>query len=498
MRNKKVIIIGAGIAGLAAAMKLSTSGINVEVYEQHEKPGGKIRYFDSKVGPIDAGPTVLTMYYVFADLFHSCGYKIDEKLKFIKEEIIARHWWRDGSSLDLYSCFEKNLEEIKHFAGNKSALEFEKFDKFSKDLFGLFKDPIIMNSKPDIFAVLVNGFKNIKLLKDLLIKNKKLYGYLNENFSDHRLKQLFSRYSTYVGGSPFNSPSILSLIWHVECQGVWRIAGGMYDLVKQIETISKRSDASFFYKNKVKKILMKNNKINGIELKNNKVIDCDTVIFNGDPKALFDGLLGDEIQNAVSNNNINKRSLSAYVWSFAAKTQGLDLLHHNVLFNKNYKSEFDDIKRGEIPKDPTLYICAQGSINNPRPKEKSLGRFEIIINGSPTYNHKKYNKQKEYTKCKEITFSILDSMGLKMDLKPTEEMLTTPKEFEQLFPGSQGSLYGRTPHGISSTFMRPRNKSKIKGLLLAGGGTHPGAGIPMACLSGKHAAEMILKDLSLT
>ena len=88
--------------------------------------------------------------------------------------------------------------------------------------------------------------------------------------------------------------------------------------------------------------------------------------------------------------------------------------------------------------------------------------------------------------------------GLKNGFKTTEEMLTTPKEFDQLFPGSQGSLYGRTPHGISSTFMRPRNKSKIKGLLLAGGGTHPGAGIPMACLSGKHAAEMILKDLNLT
>ena len=88
----------------------------------------------------------------------------------------------------------------------------------------------------------------------------------------------------------------LKTFWHVECQGVWRIAGGMYDLVKQIETISKRSDASFFYKNKVKKILMKNNKINGIELKNNKVIDCDTIIFNGDPKALFDGLLGSDMK----------------------------------------------------------------------------------------------------------------------------------------------------------------------------------------------------------
>ena len=88
-------------------------------------------------------------------------------------------------------------------------------------------------------------------------------------------------------------------------------------------------------------------------------------------------------------------------------------------------------------------------------------------------------------------------MGLKIDLKPSEEMLTTPKEFDLMFPGSQGSLYGRTPHGITSTFMRPRNRNKIKGLLLVGGGTHPGAGIPMACLSGRHAAEMILKDLSL-
>ena len=108
LRNKKVIIIGAGIAGLTAAMKLSTSGVSVEVYEQHEKPGGKIRYFKSKAGPIDAGPTVLTMHKVFEDLFNSCGHNINENLDFIKEEIIARHWWRDRSTLDLYSSFEKN------------------------------------------------------------------------------------------------------------------------------------------------------------------------------------------------------------------------------------------------------------------------------------------------------------------------------------------------------------------------------------------------------
>ena len=497
LRNKKVIIIGAGIAGLTAAMKLSTSGVSVEVYEQHEKPGGKIRYFKSKAGPIDAGPTVLTMHKVFEDLFNSCGHNINENLDFIKEEIIARHWWRDGSTLDLYSCFEKNFEEIKKFAGHKSALEFEKFNKFSESLFDFFKDPIIMSPKPKIFPLFLNSFVYWKLLKELLIRNKNLYNYLSENFSDYRLKQLFSRYSTYVGGSPFMSPSILSLIWNVECRGVWRVKGGMYNLAKEIETIAKKSDAQFFYKSKVKKILVKNNKITGIELDNSRVIHSNTVIFNGDPKALLDGLVGNDVKRAVSTKNVQKRSLSAYVWSFSAKTKGLKLRHHNVLFNKNYKNEFEDIKKGEIPKDPTLYICAQGNNNDPYPKENVLGRFEIIINGSPVSLNKTYNKQKEYAKCKEITFSILESMGLKIDLKPSEEMLTTPKEFDLMFPGSQGSLYGRTPHGITSTFMRPMNRNKIQGLLLVGGGTHPGAGVPMACLSGRHAAEMILKDLSL-
>ncbi|MFL2801156.1 MAG: phytoene desaturase family protein [Paracoccaceae bacterium] len=148
MQNRKVIIIGAGIAGLSAAMRLSSSGLKVEVYEQHEKPGGKIRAFKSKVGLIDAGPTVLTMYNIFEDLFNSCGYKINKKLELVKEEIIARHWWRDGSSLDLFSSFEQNFEAIKKFSGTKSALEFENFNKFSENLFDFFKEPIIMSSTP--------------------------------------------------------------------------------------------------------------------------------------------------------------------------------------------------------------------------------------------------------------------------------------------------------------------------------------------------------------
>ena len=143
--------------------------------------------------------------------------------------------------------------------------------------------------------------------------------------------------------------------------GVWRIAGGMYDLAKEIESISKNLTHNFF-KNKVKKILMKNNKINGIELNDNKVIHSNTVIFNGDPKLLLRWTCRKRCDKRPYLITIFKRSLSAYVWSFAAKTKGLKLRHHNVLFNKNYKNEFEDIKKGEIPKDPTLYVAHKETI----------------------------------------------------------------------------------------------------------------------------------------
>ena len=112
-------------------------------------------------------------------------------------------------------------------------------------------------------------------------------------------------------------------------------------------------------------------------------------------------------------------------------------------------------------------------------------------------NTKSINKNEDFQKCRDVTFPILESMGLKLDLDPTPNMLTTPTEFDTLFPGSAGSLYGRSPHGINSTFKRPLAQNSIKGLWMAGGGIHPGPGVPMALSSGKHAAEMMLKDLSL-
>ena len=215
--------------------------------------------------------------------------------------------------------------------------------------------------------------------------------------------------------------------------------------------------------------------------------------FNGDPRNFREGNLGEHFKSLIKKTATEPRSLSAYVWSFASETKGLKLAHHNVFFNENYQREFESILAGQISEDPTLYVCQQEE----GLKNSSKNRFEIIIN-APSLSQNKISVTKEYDLCKERTFQKLSKMGINFKNKPNLRDLTTPQTFEKLAPGADGSIYGLSPQRLFSTFQRPSGKTKVIGLYLAGGGVHPGPGLPMAALSGKHAAEMIKRDLALT
>jgi 1-hydroxycarotenoid 3,4-desaturase len=186
------------------------------------------------------------------------------------------------------------------------------------------------------------------------------------------------------------------------------------------------------------------------------------------------------------------RSLSANVWTFAARPSGPDLHHHNVFFGADPTREFGPIAQGRMPEDPTLYVCAQdrGTGNAPPASE----RFEIIMNAPPLTGQ----DPEDPATCRTRTFQTLARHGLTFDPAPPDSALTTPAGFEALFPASLGSLYGRSPHGLLAAFARPTARTRLPGLYLAGGGAHPGAGVPMATLSGRHAAEAIVTDRTST
>lgn len=507
----EVSVVGAGLGGLAATALLAAKGYRVTVFEQHSWPGGKMRTMPSPAGPVDAGPTVLTLRPVLDSLFKAAGAELSDYLTLVREPLLARHFWPGGASLDLFDDVTASADAIAAFSGSTARRAFERFFAETESLYEAFADPIMWRHKPGLLAVIAACLKTPSLLAKMA-PGQSLYGAMLKRFDDPRLAQLFARYATYVGGVPTAAPALLSLIWQAEAQGVWRVDGGMANVALALEALARRSGAQFHYQTAIADCVVKAGRICGVVTAKGAFHSADAVIFNGDPAALAKGYFGASVSRAVRPDKVRKRALSAYVWSFAARPSGVTLAHNNVFFNESYPAEFDAIARGDMPTSATLYVCAQdrGSDLETAPSKASgdasgkagetahgIGhstateRFEIIMNAAPCPASQKQTSlemKEEKERCQKRTFQQLRDRGLTFDPPPPVHALTTPSDFAHLFPASDGSLYGQSPNGMMATFQRPTIQTPIKGLFLAGGGVHPGAGVPMALTSGKQAA----------
>ena len=484
----KLAIIGSGIGGLTAAMALAHQGHDVDVFEQHGQVGGKMRQVPSHAGPVDAGPTVLTLRHVFEAAFEAAGSKLTDHVTLHEAPIIARHFWADAPSLDFHASLSETIEAVEAWGGKNARDDFEAFQKDAALLYSSFDRAMMYSTKPSLAAVTGITLSNFKLFK-LLSRNDTMESYLSRRFREPRLAQLFGRYATYVGGTPESVPMVLSLIAKSEANGVWAIKGGMHALAQAMADLAMQRGTQFHLNEGIAKI----DEDLTLETVSGRRQQFDKILFNGDPAALAKGLLGQAPKSAVKSSGAAPRALSAQVWSFGAKASGIDLAHHNVFFADEANSEFRAIANKEIPIDPTLYVCAQDRGHG---TPEGAERFEIIMNaratdaGIPT--------EKENAQCAQTCFQRLRQFGLTFGPEPDSNSQTGPAEFAKMFPGSDGSLYGRSPSGMMAPFQRPQVRSQMKGLYLCGGGVHPGAGVPMASLSGQHAAAAISADLTST
>jgi len=489
-----VIVVGAGLSGLASAARLAHAGFQVTVLEAHSHVGGKMRTRASEAGPVDTGPTVLTLRGVFESFFEDVGLRLSDHVTLHKQEVLARHYWKDGSSFDLMASEEATAQNIRAWGGPKAESDYRKYASHAQQLFDAFDVPMLQKGSPQILSLALAALRTPKALPALL-PWATMAGGLANSFKDKRLRQLFGRYATYVGGSPYQSPALLSLISHSEAKGVWCVEGGMGELARGMARAAEICGAEVRCDTGVKRIEVQNGEVAAVVTDTDQRLPANWVVFGGDPKALHDGLLGPAAQPQVTRQGVLPRSLSAFVYAFAATPVGAELAHHTVFFGDDPKTEFGPLKRGEMPHDPTLYICAQdrGHGMNQGQTSPPLERFEIIMNGPPT--EKTGASREEINACQTTIFETLKTANLTFRPKPMpEQTLTTPAGFAKLFPSSNGSLYGKSPHGMTSSLTRPRARTKLPGLYLTGGGTHPGAGIPMVVLSAKHAVEAILMD----
>jgi 1-hydroxycarotenoid 3,4-desaturase len=324
---------------------------------------------------------------------------------------------------------------------------------------------------------------------------RSLWQQLGQQFSDPRLRQLFARYATYCGSSPWESPATLMLIAQVEMDGVWSVEGGMHGMAQALARVARRHGAVFRYQSTCQRIEQRQGRVSGVHLQSGEFLPADRVIFNGDAGALRQGLLGDDIRRAVPKD-APPRSLSALTWSMHTPTEGVKLDRHNVFFQSTYASEFEDIfERQRLPHSPTVYVCAQD-----RPAQLAPGQAERIfcLVNAPACGDGNGITEEALEQCQTHTFQHLQQLGLSLQPTPLNSLRTTPQDFHRRFPASGGALYGQATHGWTSIFSRPGSTTPLQGLYLAGGSVHPGPGVPMAALSGQRAAEAVMASLAST
>lgn len=488
----RAVVIGAGVGGLASAIRLAAAGLSVTLVERHNHTGGKIRTLPSAAGPVDAGPTVLTMRHVFDDLFALAGARLDDHVTLVPQTLLARHAWPDGSQLDLHANPEDSAAAVRAFSGSKSEGEFRAFCDRTRALFNGFDEPMMRTAVPTLGALTKHVLSNPQIIKPMAPLST-LAGALKRQFSDARLAQLFGRYATYVGGSPYRSPAVLALIWHAEATGVWVVKGGMHKLACAMSELAAALGVDIRLNTHVDRIEVRGGHARAVYLDTGARLPADAVVFNGDPRALAAGALGQACTSVAPQTLRSPRSFSARVHSFAATPAGRDLAHHNILFDQNPEQEFSDLQKGRIPRNPSLYICAEDRGQGHPPP--AVERFEIITNAPATAAQ---DTDEDLHTWHETIIQKMQRFNLTFSPTPDTTTITTPQIFNRLFPETQGALYGQSPHGMMAAFQRPTARSPIPGLYLAGGGAHPGAGVPMATLSAGHAAEAILNDLTST
>lgn len=492
----EIVIVGAGIGGLSAAIELAARGHTVTVVEKAAEVGGKMRTIEVGGRLVDSGPTVLTMREVFDELFERAGVRLDDAITLRPLHVLARHAWTDGSRLDLHADPRRSADAIAEFAGPREADGFRRFSAQARRIYETVEGPFIHGDVTSLLA-LMKQLDWTQLRRMAAVDwHRTMWKALGEHFRDPRLRQLFGRYATYYGSSPFQAPATLNLIAHVEQRGVWAVEGGMIRLARALETVLRQLGGRVRLGTAVQEILVEGGRAAGVRLADGDELRARAVVLNAAPEAVASGLLGEGLRRVVQPARA-PRSLSAITWSMVGRVRNFPLAYHDVLFSDDYRREFDQLRAGQVPDRPTVYICAQDR----DPSELTPGldaapqRLFCLINAPARGDDDAFAPEIE--RCKEQCWTQLSRCGLTVEESdPSQTITTSPREFARMFPGTGGALYGPATHGAMASFSRPGARTRLEGLYVVGGGVHPGAGVPMVALSGRLAARTAHTDLA--
>lgn len=482
-----VVIVGGGLGGLAAALRLRAAGVAVTLCEKNATLGGKMAQVVKDGFRFDTGPSLFTMPWVVEELLASVGRELANELTIKPVDPTCRYQWPDGTRLDAWSDLPKLLKEIERLEPADVA-GFLGFMAFSAQIYQAAAEPFLLEPFQGLRTML-----QPRLLRDVwkIAPLKTVDQAVRHYFNHPYLRQLFNRYATYNGSSPYRSPATFCIIPYVEiAQGGWYIDGGMYQLAATLGRIAGEMGVDIQLNSLVSEVLLTNKTATGVRLSDGRTIHADYVIVNADAMYALEQLIP---TTKAPNHEL---ACSGFVLLLGVNRDYEQLQHHNIFFSGDYAAEFRAIFEHGVPAvDPTIYIAATCR-SNPEHAPAGMLNLFVLVNAPVTG---RVNWQREAAAYRDLVVRRLEQHGLVgLNQAIISETMLTPADLASMTNAQRGSLYGPASHGLQAAFLRPANQpAGLHNLALVGGATHPGGGIPLVLLSGKAGARWAMQRLGV-
>ena len=480
---KKIIVIGSGFGGLAASLRLKAKGYKVTLVEKHPDLGGRARVFKKGDFIYDGGPTVITAPYLFEELFSMFNKKISDYVKIVPLDLWYRFVFSDGDTFD-YNGNDKSMEEqVKRF-NSDDYNGYKKLVNFTEKIFD--KGFTDLSDRP--FNNLVFMMKQIpSLLK--LKSYKSVYSLVSNYITDEKLRRVFSMHPLLVGGNPFSTTSIYTLILFLEKKwGIHYSMGGTGSVVSALEKLMIEENIKIIKNAEVTEILVERKKVKGVKVNNSKIINCDYIICNSDPPNVYNKLIkSKEDYNFLFKQKMRRMdySMGLFVYYFGSKKKYSNVAHHTIYFGKSYEKHLNKIFEKKTLSEDISYYLHRPSATDPNMAPKDQDAFYVLV--PVPNNQSNINWIEEGDKFKNLVLDKMDKTvlpGIKENV--VSDFYLTPDYFEIDLATLHGSGFSIQPKFSQSAYFRFHNQSEIyKNLYFVGAGTHPGAGMPGVLSSAK-------------
>lgn len=480
--------MGGGLGGLAAAIHLAVQGHRITVLEKNERVGGKLNIHAAQGYTFDTGPSLFTMPWVLRDLFAAAGRRLEDYLDIVPVEPACRYRWPDGTQFDAWQRLPYLLQEIGRLSPPDVG-GFLRFLAHTGRIYDMVAERFLLHPADGLRDWLtLESMRNGPRLDAFRSVDAAAHAFFRSPY----LRQVFNRYATYNGSSPYRLPATFNVIAYIEfVEGAWTIRGGMYRLALALQQLAGELGVTVETSAPVSQVILNGGTARGVVLANGQRIVSDYVVINADPRYAYRHLLPGQAQTAARLERLEP-SCSGFVLMLGVDRVYPQLAHHNIFFSQDYPREFAAIFAQGVPAvDPTIYICPS-CVNDPEHAPPGHMNLFVLVN-APALNGR-VNWPREAAGYRDLVLRKLERMGLD-DLRRhvVYEQIMTPLDLQERYNAAAGALYGLASNTPFAAFLRPPLRPRgLDGLFFVGGGTHPGGGIPLVLLSGRAVARRVL------